>query len=114
MSSDEVERYFTFHGHVQYAMFRQTIMRCAIKRNIIAGATNCTDDKNKVIASFRGKKETIDDLISSLCSGKELNSWHAQVTSFEEETSGQKPEEHEVTTTNVDNIKWPGEVTIYI
>ena len=114
MSSPEVERYFTFHGHVQYAMFRQTIMRGAIKRGILAGATNCPDDKEKVIASFRGDSSKIDDLVNTLSSGKELNSWHAQVTAHEENQTGKKPEDHEVTTNNVDEIKWPGEVEIYI
>ncbi|EAY05093.1 hypothetical protein TVAG_108270 [Trichomonas vaginalis G3] len=106
--------YFTFHGHVQYAMFRQTIMRGAIKRGIEAGATNCTDDKNKVIATFRGDRAKIDDLVKTIGSGEVLNSWKAQVTSYEENKEGKAIEEHEVTNQNVDTIKWPGEVEIYI
>lgn len=109
-----VTAYFTFHGHVQYAMFRQTIMRGAIKRSIDAGATNCVDDKEKVIATFEGPRDKIDDLVNTLGSGKVLNSWKAQVTSFEENKEGKAVHEHEVTTKNVDDIKWPGEVEIYI
>ncbi|KAH0791489.1 Acylphosphatase family protein [Histomonas meleagridis] len=95
-------------------MFRQTIMRGAIKRGILAGATNCTDDKNKVIATFVGDKDKINDLVKTLGSGKVLNSWNAQVTSYEENESGLPVESHEVTTKNVDQINWPGEVEIYI
>ena len=99
---------------MQYAMFRQTIMRGAIKRGILAGATNCTDDKNKVIATFEGDEQKIKDLVSVLTSGKELNSWHAVVGSFEKVDEGLPIEQHEVRVDNVDSIKWPGEVEIYI
>lgn len=110
----ETTAYFTFHGHVQYAMFRQTIMRLSINRNVTAGATNCTDDKNKVIATFQGDRSKIDEIISILSSGKILNSWNAKVTSFEENETGQSIESHEVTTKNVDDIQWPGEVELYV
>ena len=106
--------FFTFHGRVQYAMFRQTIMRGALKRNLEAGATNCKDDKEKVIATFAGDRPKIDDLVSTLGSGKVLNSWKAQVTSYEENPSGLDIDDHEVTTKNVDDINWPGSVEIYI
>ena len=109
-----VTSYFTFHGKVQYAMFRQTIMRGAISRGILAGATNCNDDKNKVIATFIGDHNKIEDLVKTLGSGKVLNSWNAQVTSYEENETGIPLDSHEVTTKNVDEIKWPGEVEIYI
>ena len=89
-------------------------MRGAIKRGIEAGATNCTDDKNKVIATFRGDRAKIDDLVKTIGSGEVLNSWKAQVTSYEENKEGKAIEEHEVTNQNVDTIKWPGEVEIYI
>ena len=106
--------FFTFHGHVQYSMFRQTIMRGAMKRNLEAGATNCKDDKNKVIATFSGDRSQINDLVSVLGSGKVLNSWKAQVTAYEETPSGLEIADHEVTTKNVDDINWPGAVEIYI
>jgi len=89
-------------------------MRGAIKRNLYAGATNCTDDKNKVIATFKGNESKIEDLVSTLASGNVLNSWGAQVTAFEKLSEGKAVDEHEVTTSNVDSIQWPGEVEIYI
>jgi acylphosphatase len=107
-------RFFTFFGDVQWAMFRQTIMRAALRRNIRAGATNCGDDKHKVIATFCGETRKIDDLVSVLGSGKVLNSWKAKVTSWEEHANGISVEEHEVTTENVDSIQWPGKVEIFI
>ena len=113
-SMSVAKAFFTFHGHVQYAMFRQTIMRGALKRNLEAGATNCKDDKNKVVATFSGERARIDDLVQTLGSGKVLNSWNAKVSSYEENPSGLEIEDHEVTTENVDKIKWPGEVEIYV
>ena len=106
--------FFTFHGRVQYAMFRQTIMRLSLNRNIVAGATNCKKDKNKVIATFQGDRKKIDEIVHELTSGKVLNSWNAQVYTYEEESKGKKINEHEVTTLNVDDIQWPGDVDIYV
>ena len=106
--------YVVVHGKVQNVMFRQTIMRGAIKRGLVAGATNIRSDKTRVDISLRGDKEKIAEVIEKLKSGKRLNSWGAHCTSVEVVSTGKDPLSHEVNTENVDNIKWKSGVEFYL
>lgn len=112
MSSPTV--FLVVHGKVQNVMFRQTIMRGALKRGLIAGATNIKKDKTRVDIALEGERSKIDEIIEGLKSGKRLNSWGAHCTSVEIVDSGKAPLEHEVNTSNVDNIKWKKGVEFYL
>ncbi|KAK8863494.1 hypothetical protein M9Y10_011179 [Tritrichomonas musculus] len=110
---DEVT-YLMVKGRVQNVMFRQTIMRAAISRNITAGATNNKNDRHRVDISLQGPKDKIQEIIDGLKSGKPLNSWGANCTTVEIVDTGKKPLEHEVNTSNVDNIRWKKGVKFYL
>jgi acylphosphatase len=95
-------------------MFRQTLIRGAKKRGLEAGATNSAVERHRVDFTLRGDNNKIEELITILKSGKPINSWGAKVTSLIENTSGIPLNEHEVTTTNVDNFKWKKGVEMYL
>ena len=105
--------YVRVKGTVQNVMFRQTIMRAALARGIEAGATNCKDDKSKVMVTFRGRKNAINELLDKMKTGQELNSWGAQVDSIEVLSDGPDPFDHDVNTKNVNDFKWK-DVDVYI
>jgi acylphosphatase len=101
-------------GRVQNVMFRQTIMRAAIARGLTAGATNVQSESNRVDIALQGDRTKIQDLIDGLKSGKRLNSWGAKCDSVEISQTGKDPLNHEVNTSNVDNIQWVQGVTFYL
>jgi acylphosphatase len=106
--------YLVVHGKVQNVMFRQTIMRAAIKRGIVAGATNVKSDRTRVDIALDGDPARIQEIVDGLSSGKKLNSWGANCTSVDVVQEGRGPLEHEVNTSNVDNIKWKKGVSFYL
>lgn len=106
--------YFYVTGKVQNVMFRQTVMRGSLKRQLIAGATNHPEDHNRVDVTLQGDRAKIDEIIAKLRSGDEINSWHAQCESVVMQPNGRAPLEHEVNTENVDSIKWAGGVKFYL
>ncbi|KAH0793865.1 Acylphosphatase family protein [Histomonas meleagridis] len=106
--------YLFVKGKVQNVMFRQTIMRGSISRGVVAGATNNRQDRQRVDITLEGPEDKVNEIIEGLRSGKKLNSWGAHCTSVEILTSGKKPLEHEVNTSNVDNIKWKKGVEFYL
>jgi len=57
----------------------QTIIRGAMKRKLKGGATNHKVDKSRVDVTLSGDNAAIDDLVSVLRSGKEINNWGAKV-----------------------------------
>jgi acylphosphatase len=101
-------------GKVQKVMFRQTLMRAALKRGVVAGATNNKKDKHRVDISLEGEPSKVNEIIEGLKSGKDLNSWGAKATSLEIVDIGKEPLEHEVNTSNVDNFKWKKGVEFYL
>lgn len=115
-SNDQNESivYVIAKGKVQNVMFRQTIMRASLSRNIIAGATNNKQDRHRVDISFQGSPDKIKEIVDGLSSGKAINSWGAHCTSVEVVESGKLPLQHEVNTSNVDNIKWKKGVKFYL
>lgn len=106
--------FITVHGKVQNVMFRQTVMRGAIARNLVAGATNVKSDRTRVDISLSGDPSKINEMVEGMKSGKKLNSWNAHCTSVEITQTGKQPLEHEVNTSNVDNIKWKKGVSFYL
>ena len=115
MSEEEKVKVFCYvKGKVQRVMFRQTLMRGAIKRGVVAGATNNRKDRHRVDISLEGPSSKVQEIIDGLKSGKKLNSWGAQATTFELVETGKEPLEHEVNTSNVDSIKWKKGVEFYL
>lgn len=106
--------YLVARGTVQNVMFRQTVIRAAITLGLTAGATNNKEDFGCVDLSLSGPKEKIENLISKLETGKELNSWGAKVSSLERVESGWDPLLHKVNTSTIDNFDWDPNVEFYI
>jgi len=101
-------------GKVQGVMFRQTFIRALLKRNLKGGATNDKSNAKRVSFSLEGPKELVDEVTSTLASGKVLNSWGAQVDIMNRDEKYTNFKEHEVTTENVDNYKWTQGVEFYL
>lgn len=101
-------------GKVQGVMFRQTLMRALITRNLQGGATNHKEKSDEVSFTVTGEPCLIIELIQDLKSGKELNSWGAKVDCLEELENITPVSNHEVTTDNVDQIKWSQGVEFYL
>ncbi|EAX91219.1 hypothetical protein TVAG_066240 [Trichomonas vaginalis G3] len=112
MSVQNVFGYVT--GWVQNVMFRQTLMRAAIKRGIIAGATNNKNDHYRVDFSMKGPEPKINELLNEIKSGKVLNSWGARALDVKITDSGKDPLEHKVNTTTVDTFNWDKDVEFYL
>mmetsp|Transcript_19518 Transcript_19518/g.74898 ORF Transcript_19518/g.74898 Transcript_19518/m.74898 type:complete len:112 (+) Transcript_19518:249-584(+) len=108
-------RYFKAYGRVQRVMFRQTVMRAAIKRGLTAAAENLkVPDRDQVLFLLEGDNSKINEIVDFMRSGEELNSWHARVDRLEELDSGPPMSEFKVTTANVDNFNWSPNVEFYI
>ena len=109
-----VTRYFLATGRVQGVMFRQTLMRAAIREDIRAGATNLPDRK-RVAFTLQGDPTRIETLATRIGSGEELNSWHASAEVKEVSAEeGIDFEAHQVTTETVDNFNWSKGVEMYL
>ena len=101
-------------GRVQNVMFRQTIIKGALKRGLQCGATNNKDDTRKVEISLTGPKENIDDFLNILRSGKELNSWGAYVDRVEMNDNGIPPLQHKINSNNVNTFNWNQNIDFYL
>ena len=106
--------FVTVHGKVQQVMFRQTIMRAALKRGLTAGATNVRSDHNRVDIALQGDPAKIQEIVDGLKSGKKLNSWGAQCENVQITETGKDPLQHEVNTDNVDKFRWKKGVQFYL
>jgi len=114
MSEDSLKINFYVRGKVQKVMFRQTIMRAAMKRGVVAGATNHKVDTNRVDIALQGGRAQVEEIVDGLKSGKKINSWGAYATEFHILQDGPNPLDHEVNTSNVDNIKWKKGVKFFL
>lgn len=114
MNANETTAFLIVKGKVQNVMFRQTVMRGAMKRGLIAGATNVKTDRHRVDITLTGDSEKIKDMIDTIASKKKLNSWGACAESVTIAKSGKPALEHEVNTSNVDSIKWKQGVQFYL
>lgn len=106
--------YYKVIGNVQGVMFRQTLIRGALKRGLQAGATNLSDGSVSFV--LNGEESQIEEIILFLKSGKVINSWKAQVEQLLvlPEEDGILFEDHQVTTDNVDNFNWSEGVEMYL
>lgn len=110
------EFHFDVYGKVQGVMFRQTLMRGAIKRDLYAAASNDRDDRNHVFCFLKGDSQLCQEMMKKLASGMKLNNWGAQVETLSVATdaSERDPDVYEVNTENVDDINWSEGVEFYL
>lgn len=140
-TSMSVQRFFIAFGRVQQVMFRQTLMRAAIRRGLEAAASNskisvriiissqqqrlltCQSasslQRDKVVFYLKGDDSKIVEIVDFLRAGKEMNNWGARVTRLDEITADEAardPERarYQVTTSNVDDRQWDPNVEFYI
>lgn len=106
-------RYFIAIGKVQGVMFRQTIMRGAMKRGLKAGATNLPNT-HEVDFMLEGDDEKIQEIVDFIRSGKNINDWEAKIDELKEIESGNTIADYEVTTENVDSFNWSTDVNFYL
>lgn len=104
---------FVVSGKVQGVMFRQTIMRAALKRGLKAGATNLTSG-DEVRVSLEGDENSIQDMVNKLNQNQKINSWDATPHTLKIEKDFLEISKHEVTTENVDSFNWSSGVEFYL
>ena len=107
-------RYFEVRGKVQNVMFRQTVIRGLLKRQLVGGATNDAKDKALVRMTLAGDAAAVDAFVAALRGGKPINDWGARATKLTEVSQGTPFHEHQVTTDNVDSKKWNPNVKMYL
>ena len=104
---------FKIFGKVQNVMFRQTFIRGLQKRQLRGGATNNSGTEKTVSITIDAPPEEIEEVVQKLLALKVINSWNATVERIEVLPSLIKIHDHEVTTENVDQIKWSEGVDFY-
>jgi len=104
-------RTFLVKGKVQGVMFRQTLIRGALKRKLKAGASNLASG-NQVRFTLEGDNNLIQEMVDFIKSGKPINNWNARIDEIIEE---QVPDAtYQVTTENVDTMNWNPNVEMYL
>jgi acylphosphatase len=106
--------YLVAHGAVQGATFRQTVVRCAMKRGLVAGATNNRNDWTRVDIALQGDPVQIQEMVDAMKSGRRLNSRGACCHSVEVVETGTDPLQHEVNSSNCDHWNWKEWVEFYL
>ena len=61
--SDVRTRYFKANGRVQRVMFRQTLIRAAQRRGLMAGASNTRGNTNEVTFTLSGDNAKIEEIL---------------------------------------------------
>ena len=84
-----ITKYFGVRGKVQNVMFRQTFIRGAIKRELVAGATNDSENQGRVFCILKGNEKAIENYVSFLKEKKFINSWGATVENIVDLKEGQ-------------------------
>eukprot|EP01120_Amphizonella_sp_Union-15-10_P017096 TRINITY_DN9390_c0_g1_i2.p1 TRINITY_DN9390_c0_g1~~TRINITY_DN9390_c0_g1_i2.p1 ORF type:complete len:119 (-),score=15.82 TRINITY_DN9390_c0_g1_i2:22-378(-) len=105
-------RYFTAIGNVQRVMFRQTLVRSAIRRGIEAGASRTPNDRAEVSFTLVGNNKQIQEIVTKLKQKKNINNLGAKVLLLREFTSGKEVQEHEVHSGNYLAGEWDPDVKI--
>jgi len=67
-----------------------------------------------VAFALSGDNAKIQEIVDFLKAGNRLNSWGAKVNKLQESNKGNKIEEYDVNTDNVDSFKWRGDVEMYL
>lgn len=106
--------YFKVSGKVQGVMFRQTFIRARQSRELKGAASNLSD--GTVSCYISGDANMIDNLVTNLHSGNEINSWGAYVEKLIpiSDLEGIPFAKHQVTTANVDAFNWSTDVDMYL
>ena len=108
-----IQKSFKVYGKVQGVMFRQTFIRGLIKRGLDGGATNINDQEKTVnITIVANNSDTIGSIIETICEIRVINSWDATVEKISEIPLIEL-NNHEVTTSNVDDHQWSSGVEFY-
>jgi len=95
-------------------MFRQTFIRGALKRKLQGGASNDTQDPNRVHCTLVGDETVVDDMMDRLQTGHPINSWNARVEALHIYNHFIDLSEHQVTTNNVNRFNWSPNVEFYL
>ena len=104
---------FVVFGKVQNVMFRQTFIRGLQSRNLRGGATNNSDKEKTVSITIDASDEDIAQVTQKLLELEVINSWNATVEKIVELSDEISIDSHQVTTENVDQIKWSEGVEFY-
>tara|TARA_B100000925_G_scaffold217149_1_gene166142 strand:+ start:2453 stop:2779 length:327 start_codon:yes stop_codon:yes gene_type:complete len=104
---------FIVFGKVQNVMFRQTFIRGLQSRNLHGGATNNRDKEKTVSITIDASDEDIVKVTKKLLELGVINSWNASVEKIEDLSDAIPVLSHQVTTENVDEIKWCEGVDFY-
>jgi len=104
---------FIVFGKVQNVMFRQTFIRGLQSRNLRGGATNNSDTEKTVSITIDASDEDIAKVTQKLLELGVINSWNATVEKIIELSDAISIDSHQVTTENVDEIKWSEGVEFY-
>ena len=104
---------FIVFGKVQNVMFRQTFIRGLQSRNLRGGATNNSDKEKTVSITIDASDEDIAQVTQKLLELEVINSWNATVEKIIELSDEISIDSHQVTTENVDQIKWSEGVEFY-
>ena len=107
---------FTVQGKVQKVMFRQTLMRAALKYGVQAAASNDSRSRDLVSCYLEGEASACELIIDRLKSGMKLNSWGATVeaVSIVAEGVSYPLSDFQVSTANVDEFNWTEGVEFYL
>lgn len=62
-STTTTTRYFKGYGQVQRVMFRQTFIRAAQRRGLVAGASNTKNNTNEVTFTLSGDNNKIEEIL---------------------------------------------------
>ena len=100
-------------GKVQNVMFRQTFIRGLQARNLRGGATNNSNKEKTVSITIDASDEDIAKVTQKLLELGVINSWNATVERVKELSDVIPIISHQVTTENVDEIKWSEGVEFY-
>ena len=109
-----MKKSFEVFGKVQGIMFRQTLMRSCHRREISAGATNDSNNRDRVTFSLDCEEAKIHSLCKDLIELDRLNTWGANATKLNELNTFILLSEHQVTTDNVDDFKWTEGVEFFL
>ena len=106
--------HYRARGRVQRIMFRQTMIRAALKRGLEAGVSNNPRRRDIVYIALKGTAERIKDMVEWLTSGKDLNNWGSRVDALEEEHTSRLLVDYQVNTNNVNDFNWNPNIVMYL
>lgn len=106
--------HYRARGRVQRIMFRQTMIRAALKRGLKAGVSNDPGRRDVVFIVLQGTVECIADMVAWMTSGEDLNNWGSRVETLEEEQTSRLLDDYQINTNNVNDFNWNPNITMYL